>query len=218
MLRVDEDRLSAGFWMVPDDQIYDRRRSGPLIVIQPTPRFKLRVISLGPKYTASPLQRLTEPFEQPVRRCTYLRTGCPRSDPVLRSRGVSTQVWYAPYARSLSATSVPHPEARHTCCPTFWSRLAELPDGLGASRRPRDEDRSARKCDLALRRQRLFPKDENQMNEKHSMDKSEGRFIGRARQAKTNYHAPSTSLTGQNVSSIEFTYPSIEKICVSAIA
>ncbi len=81
-----------------------------------------------------------------------------------------------------------------------------------------DRQQTARKCYLALRRQRLFPKDENQMNEKNSMDKSEGRFIGRARQAKTNYQAPRTSLTGQNMSSIEFTYPSIEKICVSAIA
>ena len=106
----------------------------------------------------------------------------------LRSHRASTQVWYGPYTRYRSATSVPNPEGRHTCCPTFWSRPAGLPDGLGASRRPRDKDRSARKRKLALRRKRLFPKDENQMIEKSTMAKSQGRIIGRARQAQTNYH------------------------------
>ena len=65
-----------------------------------------------------------------------------------------------------------------------------------------DRPQTARKCDLALRRQRLFPKDEKQM-----MDKSEDRIIDRMRQAQTDHLVARRVTHGLNVSSVEITYP-----------
>ena len=72
MLRVFEDRLATGLRMGGDDWMCNRQRSGPLIVIQPAPEFSLRVISPGQKNTTSPLQRPTEPVEQPVIRYVHI--------------------------------------------------------------------------------------------------------------------------------------------------
>ena len=71
MLRVGEERLTAGLWMGADDWMYGQRCPGPQIVIQLAPEFSLRVIPPGQINTTPPLQRLTEPFGQPVSYAAY---------------------------------------------------------------------------------------------------------------------------------------------------
>jgi len=80
-----------------------------------------------------------------------------------------------------------------------------------------DRQQTARKCYLALRRQRLFPKDENQMMDKSAMDKCVDRIINRARQAQANHPGTKRVTHGLNMSSVEFNYPSVVKTFVSAI-
>ena len=75
MLRVGEERLTAGLWMGADDWMYGQRCPGPQIVIQYS-RFALFEINTTP-----PLQRLT-PFGQPVIRCVCI--GKPSVPPAIQ--------------------------------------------------------------------------------------------------------------------------------------
>ena len=221
MLRVGEEQLTASLWMSADDWMYGRRCPGPQIVIQLAPEISLRVIPPGQINTTPPLQRLTGPFEQPLIRCVCIGKPSvpsaildydhvehrPRCGPLL-IRGI-----VVPHRSHIRKTDIITSPLSGQYQQEFWmAGVRRFVRGMNT-----DRHQTARKCYLALQRQRLFPKDENQLMDKSAMDKNVDRIIDRARQAQTNDPGTKRVAHGLDMSFVEFTYPSVVNTFVSAI-